>query len=237
MLLQALGLAVLAAISPTELLVAAVYLGSKRPRATLLCFLAGALVIATVLGIAILIALRSGHLQFNNQRQPRYGLRLGLGIIALGAAAFMARRASRARDFVQQPKGDSAQQFTGDSAQQSKGIVSRLIANPAPVTAFMTGLLLFGPSVTFFAAVQVIGTSQASDAVTALSLALVIVIDVMIAWLAFLAYLIAPGPTARRLTAFNTWLQVHGRLITMVVLAVAGVLLTVNGLLGLIQKT
>lgn len=229
MLSQAVGLAVLAAISPTELLVAAVYLGSKRPRATLLCYLAGAVVIATVLGVLVLIALRSGHLQLSHQRQPRYGLRLGLGILALGAAAFMARRASSGRD--------SSRQSTDDSSRQSKGIVSRLIANPAPVTAFMTGLLLFGPSVTFIAAVQVIGTSQASDALTAVSLALVIVINVAIAWLSFIAYLVAPGPTTRRLTSFNGWLQANGRTITVVVLAVAGVFLIVNGLLGLIQRT
>lgn len=220
MLTQALGLAILAAISPTELLVAAVYLGSKRPRATLLCYLAGGVLTATAMGVVILVALRSGHLQFSHQRQPRYGLRLGLGIVALGIAAVMARRAAPARD----------------PERQSKGIVSKLIANPAPVTAFLTGLLLFGPSVTFIAAVQVIGTSQASNAVTALSLALVIIIDVMIAWVAFLAYLIAPEPTARRLSSFNTWLRVHGRLITVVVLTVAGVFLIINGVLGLIQK-
>lgn len=221
MLLQAAGLAVLAAISPTELLVAAVYLGSRRPRATLLCYLAGALVMTTIVGILILIALRNGHLDLNHERQPRYGVRLGLGILCLGAAAVLGRRAAPARD----------------SSQPSKGIVSRLVANPGPVTAFVTGLVLFGPSLTFFAAVQVIGTSQASDALTALSLAVVIVIDVMIVWISFFAYLLAPGPTTRRLISFNTWLRVNGRVITVVVLAVAGVILAVNGVLGLIQKT
>ena len=39
MLVQAAGLAVLAAVSPTALLLAAVYLGSARPRTTLLLYL------------------------------------------------------------------------------------------------------------------------------------------------------------------------------------------------------
>ena len=57
MIAQAAGLAVLAAISPTALLLAAVYLGSARPRATVLCYLAGALVMSVAIGI---VALCSG---------------------------------------------------------------------------------------------------------------------------------------------------------------------------------
>jgi Sap, sulfolipid-1-addressing protein len=217
---EAAGFAVLAAISPTELLVAAVYLGSGRPRATLLCYLAGALLMSSVVGVLILVALRSGHLELGRERQPRYGLRLGLGILALGAAAALTRRATHSAD-----------------PSQSKSVVSRLIANPAPVTAFLTGLLLFGPSLTFIAAVQVIGTAQASDALTALGLGVVIVIDVMVVWLSFLAYLVAPAQTTRRLSLFNTWLRANGRVITVVVLTVAGVLLAVNGLLGVLQRS
>lgn len=221
MLSEAAGLAVLAAISPAELLVSAVYLGSTRPRATLLCYLAGALLMTTIVAVLTLVALRSGHLEISRQREPRYGLRLGLGILALGAAAAITRRATRVQG----------------SSRQSKSVVSRLLANPAPVTAFLTGLLLFGPSLTFIAAVQVIGTTQASDALTALSLAVVIVIDVMAVWLSFAAYLVVPGPTTRHLSSFNTWLRVNGRVITVVVLTVAGVFLAVSGLLGVTQGT
>jgi hypothetical protein len=221
MLGQAAGLALLAAISPSALLVAAVYLGSARPRAMVLCYLAGAVVMATLMGVLVLIALRSGHLWVRREREPRYGLRLGLGILALGVAAAMARRRTR----------------TPDPSGQPKGVVSRLVANPAPVTAFLTGLLLFSPSVTFIAAIQVIGTARASDALTALSLAVVIVIDVMLVWSAFFAYLIAPGLTSRRLSSFNTWLRVHGRVVATVVLTVAGAFLAVDGLAGIIQGT
>jgi hypothetical protein len=50
MLLQAAGFAVLAALSPTALLITAIYLGSARPRTTALCYLAGAVLISTVMG-------------------------------------------------------------------------------------------------------------------------------------------------------------------------------------------
>ena len=93
MLLQAAGFAVLAALSPTALLITAIYLGSARPRTTALCYLAGAVVISTVMGIAVL--LRYGHFQLPGHRTPRYGLRLGLGLLILAAIAVVARRKPR----------------------------------------------------------------------------------------------------------------------------------------------
>jgi hypothetical protein len=55
MLLQAAGFAVLAALSPTALLITAIYLGSARPRTTAVCYLAGVVLISTVMGVAVLL--------------------------------------------------------------------------------------------------------------------------------------------------------------------------------------
>jgi hypothetical protein len=62
MIAEAAGLALLAALSPTALLVAAVYLGSARPRQTGLFYLAGAVLVSFVLGIIVLAVLRSTNL-------------------------------------------------------------------------------------------------------------------------------------------------------------------------------
>jgi Sap-like sulfolipid-1-addressing protein len=86
-LAQAVGLAFLAALSPTALLVTAVYLGSARPRLTALCYLAGALPMTLVIGSVVLVALRSGHLERPEQHAPRDGLRLGLGLLMLARGA------------------------------------------------------------------------------------------------------------------------------------------------------
>jgi hypothetical protein len=94
MLLRAAGFAVLAALSPTALLIMAIYLGSARPRTTALCYLAGALLISTVMGVTVLL-LRYGHFQYPGHRTPRYGLRLGLGLLILAAGVVVARRGPR----------------------------------------------------------------------------------------------------------------------------------------------
>ncbi|MDR0342461.1 MAG: GAP family protein [Nocardiopsaceae bacterium] len=220
MLAQAAGLALLAAISPPALLLTAVYLGSARPRQTALCYLAGAALTATVIGVAALLALRAGHLDLHSSRTPRYGLRFGLGLVILAAAAVVAYRGPR------RPAG----------ARRPPGRMARLLATPGPAAALLAGAVTFGPSLTFIAAVQVIATARASDLLSAAGLVMVVVIDVMFVWLPFLAFLLAPEVTARRLGGFNGWLRAHGHAILTAALTVAGAILVADGLAGLISR-
>ena len=231
MLAQAAGFAVLAALSPTALLITAVYLGSAQPRTTVLCYLAGAVLVSTVLGIGLLLVLRYGHFQLPGNRTPRYGLRLGLGLLILAAIAVVARR----KPILLGLPGQPGQPLPPGQSGQGKGIVSRLVSSPSPLSAVVVGLLVFGPGVTFIAAVQVIATARAGIPLSALGLVIVVVINAAFIWLPFLAYLAAPELTTRKLTAFNGWLRAHGRILLSLALLVAGVILVVNGLVGLIR--
>jgi hypothetical protein len=251
MLLQAAGFAVLAALSPTALLITAIYLGSARPHTTALCYLAGAVLISTVMGIAVLLLLRYGHFQLPGHRTPRYGLRLGLGLLILATIAVVARRKPRLLGLSGQarsPGQPGRPRNPGQLGQPpdpghpgqpggGKGIVSRLVSSPAPMTAFVAGVLVFMPALTFLAAIQVIATARAGVPLSALGLMIVIVINVAFVWLPFLAYLAAPDLTTRKLTEFNAWLRARGRILLMLALLVAGAVLTVDGLLGFIRRT
>jgi hypothetical protein len=214
---QASGLAFLAALTPTAIVVAAVYLGSASPRKTSLFYLAGAVVMSTLIGVIVVLALHSGHLSHPQQRTPRYGLRLGLGVVALAAGIINARR--KAKPTL--------------SATKKPGLMSRLMARPSPLTAFITGLLIFAPSVTFIAAVQVVATAQAGDAAIAGALALIVAIYVLGVWAPFALYLIAPDATTRKLKAFDGWLRAHRHTLLVGGLMLAGLILILNGTLGL----
>jgi hypothetical protein len=214
MLATAAGLAVLAAVSPAAILVCAVYLGSVSPRKTTLLFLAGAITMTVVMGVIVLVALRAGGLSLPSNRTPRYGVRLGLGVLALGGGIFMALRKPKPPD---------------PDKKKKPGLMTRMMARPGPLAAFATGIVVFVPSASFVAAVQVIATAHASTLASALALTLVILIDVMFVWLPFLFHLIAPDATTRGLKAFNGWLRVHGHALVAGALTLAGALLILDG--------
>ena len=216
MIAQAAGLAVLAAISPTGLLIAAIYLGSARPRVTMACYLAGAVAMTVILALLVLLVLHAGHLELNRNRTPRYGLRLGLGVLVLATAAVLSRR---------KPKPP-------DPAKPASGVLGRLVASPGAASALIVGFVVFGPSLTYVAAIQVVATAQADVPVTAAGVLVVIIIYVALIWLPFVTYLLAPRLATRYLTAFNAWLRLHGRTIALIALTAAGTYLIINGLLG-----
>jgi len=216
-ILQAAGLSILAALSPTALLVAAVYLGSSRPRLIGTVYLVGAIIMSLVMGLVVIEILRHTGLDQHRERTPRYGLRLGLGLLMLAAGAVLARR---------KPK-------LPDPEKTKQGLVSRMIADPAPGSAFAVGLLLFAPGITFIAAVQVIATAKASLELTAVAIVVVVVINVALVWLPLLLHLIAPSATTRLLTAFNGWLRANGNKILVAVLIVGGAIVAGNGIFGL----
>ena len=220
MILQAAGLALLAALSPTALLIAAVYLGSARPRLTGLFYLAGAVTMTVIMAVVVLLVLHSVGLNQPREHDPRYGVRLGIGVIALVAGVVMALR---------KPKPP-------DPDKPVQGIMSKLVASPGPVSAFIVGILVFTPGVTFIAAMQVIATAQASIEAIVTAAILVVIINVLLVWLPIVLHFVAPAATSRYLTAFNGWLRAHGHALLAGVLVVAGVVLIINGSLGLAAR-
>lgn len=220
MLVEAAGFAVLAAISPTALLVMAVFLGSAKPRETALMYVFGAAIMTVTMAIVVLFALRATGLNQPRQHDPRYGLRLGLGVIALAVGVYMTRR-------------KRTSPAPGDGEPKRPGLIARLTASPSPRTAFVTGVLLFAPSATFIAAVQVIATANEGVPITAAAILIVVIITVLIVWLPLLTYLASPEATTRVLRIANEWLRRHGRVLVIGALLITGTVLVVNGALGL----
>jgi hypothetical protein len=220
LLAQAAGFALLAAVSPTSLLVMAVFLGSGNPRKTALMYATGALIMTVAMAVAILLVLRATGLNQPRQHDPRYGLRLGLGVISLAGAVYMTRR-----------KRTSPAPAGGEPKRP--GLVARLTASPSPRTAFVLGVLLFAPSATFIAAVQVIATADEGIPITAAAVLIVVILTAATVWLPLLTYLAFPEATTRALRTANEWLRVHGRALVIGALWIAGTVLVIDGALGL----
>ena len=215
MLLRALVLAFLASLSPTALLVTAVYLGSDRPTLIATFYLAGAITMSVVTAIAIILVLRNIGLHRPEHRTARYVLRLAVGVALLIVALVVARR---------RPPVDP---------HNKSGPIARLVDKPAPISAFAVGMLLFAPGATFFAAVHVIATASAAFDLTAFTLIVVVMLNVMLVWLPIVLSFAAPQMTTRYLGEFNEWLHRHGSRLAVAALCVAGTFLLFDGLRGL----
>lgn len=210
MLAQAAGLALLSALSPTALLVSTVYLGSARPLRTAASYLAGAAGMSGAIAVVVVFVLRGAGLSLPSRHQARYDLRLGLGLglimIGIGIVLLRRRRA-------------------GAAPGRRPGLLSRMIANPSTGSAFVVGLIVFAPGVTFLAALEVIATARASFELTALAVVVAVVITVLLAWLPLVLYLIAAEPTERWLKAFNGWLRRHGTAVLATAMIAAGAII------------
>jgi Sap, sulfolipid-1-addressing protein len=221
MVAEAAGLAFLAALSPTALLVVAVFLGAADARRTVLIYLAGAIVMTAVMATIVYLVLRGGQLYKPHQRQARYGLRLGLGLLLLLAGGFLLRR-SRRKPAPAKP-----------AKEKRPGLINRMIATPGPKEAFFVGILVYSPSVTFVAAVQTVATARESVGTAVAVIALIIAITLLFVWLPFVLYLLKPERTGWLLRSFNAWLRLHGKQIAIVVMFVSGAVITLDGILGL----
>lgn len=225
MFAQAAGFAILATISPTALLVMAIFLGSANPRTTAVLYVTGAVLMTVVTAVATLFILRATGLNQPHAHNPRYGLRLGLGVLALTAAVLVARF-RRIEPELKPASGP-------DPGRETTGLVARLTSEPRPSMAFIAGVILFAPSATFIAAVSVVATADASVAATVLALVIVVILSVAVVLLPLATFLAAPEATGRRLSMLNAWLRANGRVVLIGGLAIAGLLLIVNGAAGL----
>jgi len=174
--------------------------------------------VSAVMAVVVLLVLRSANLNHPHQHAPRDGLRLGLGIILLAAGIAIAVRKPR----------------PPDPAKPSQGFVSKMVANPAPLSAFVVGIIVFAPGVSFIAAMQVIATARADLELTLVAVVIVVSINVLLVWLPLVLYLVAPGVTARRLTAFNNWLRKNGSALLVWVLVVVGAIMAFDGIYGFV---
>jgi hypothetical protein len=224
MLIDAAGLALLAAINPAAVLAVAVFLGTANPHRTVLLCLVGAIIMTAAMATVIYVALRAGGVQQPSQHPTRYGLRLGLGLLMLIAVAYLRWRARHPRPAPKQKK---------PGEKKSGSMLSRLLASPKPRQAFIVGVFVYTPSAAFIAAVQLIATARVGTAAAVGDLVLIVAITIFFVWLPLILYLIAPERTTRVITAFNSWLRSHGRMLVQVALLVGGILLTLNGILGL----
>ena len=218
---EAFLLVFVSALNPAALVACAVYLGRERGIRLGNGLLAGGLIMSVLVGIVVLLLVRDTGLQLPTNRTPRYGVRLGLGVLALLLAAFLPWLKARVR------RGAKA---------DKPSFVTRLTETAGVGGAILVGVFIFVPSAQYLAGVQTIATAERGITFAVLLIVGAAVINVAVVWVILAAYLGAPARTQAGLTKANTkvaWVRSHSELVTRTILTIVGVYLVTTGVVGL----
>jgi Sap, sulfolipid-1-addressing protein len=222
---EAFLLVFVSALNPAALVACAVYLDRERGIRLGNGLLIGGLLISLLVGVVVLLLVRSTGLELPKNRTPRFGVRLGLGILGLALAAFLPWVKVHLR--------------RGTKAPHKPGLVTRLMDTPRVGGAVLVGVLIFVPSVQYLSGVQTIATAERGITAAVLLIVVAAIINVTLVWVLLAAYLRSPDWTQVHLNKANAkiaWVKNHGEIIVRIILTIVGVYLVISGATGLATR-
>jgi hypothetical protein len=216
MLATVVIMALAVSIEPFRIGMTVLMLNRPRPALQLFAFLCGGFVMGTTVGLVVLFVFRRILLGTSLVTVPRIQLLIGLLILAIAAVVAVdlfgrlgPRPALVARPATELLKGDSLS------------------------VAGIAGLSIALPSVDYLAALAVILASGAAAMTQVVVLVAFNVVAFALVEIPLLAYLVAPGPTARAVTALHEWIRSRRRRDVAIALAAIGCAFIVAGVSGL----
>jgi hypothetical protein len=216
MLATVLIMALAVSVEPFRIGMTVLMLNRPRPARQLFAFLCGGFAMGTTVGLIVLFVFRRILLGTSFVTVPRLQLLIGLLVLVIAAAVAIdlfgrlgPRPAKLARPATELLKGDSLS------------------------VAGLAGLTIALPSVDYLAALAVI-LASGTAALTQVTVLIVFnVVAFALVEIPLLAYLLAPKPTAKAVTALHEWIRSRRRRDVAITLAVIGCAFIAAGASGL----
>ncbi|MGH2975847.1 MAG: GAP family protein [Solirubrobacterales bacterium] len=229
---QVFFLALLAMLNPTLLAAVTLMLFLPKPKRLMLGYLFGAYLTSISVGLVIVLALHessaveAGKSTLSPIEDLVIGLLLGLVALALATDRDRPLRERKARR-----KSDKLEKQGG---VEKESIPMRLLGRGSPRVAFVVGLLLSFPGVSYLAGLGHIDRLDAGAPATVLLVIGFCLIQQLFLELPLIGYAVAPDWTQDAIDRFRAWLSSNGRRAGIFVAAALGALLVVRGLAGLV---
>ncbi len=214
----ALSLALAASIYPPAV-AAVIALGRGTDvRLRVVLFVAGAFVTVLLTGALILLLLDELPVSGRQHRTAGGGLEVAIGLLLLGLAARLRRRAG---------KGNPAEER--GSARTDRYLESRRLV-------LLLGFVLYViPSPIYIGAIKSIADTSDSVSTEFAYLAVVVVVMLWMVELPMIMLLVVPGRATATLERVNAWFAGNGRALAVLASAGAGLYLVLSGLMKLIE--
>jgi hypothetical protein len=232
-LIQILGLALVAMANPTLLAAVTVMLLMPNPKRLMLGYLLGAYTTSISVGLVIVFALHDSEAVDAGKSTIGPGEDIVVGLLLLLVAFVLATdRDQRLRERKARRKSEK---LTENGGEEKESLPIRLLGRGSPRVAFVVGLLLSFPGVSYLVALGHIDGLDAGAAPTALLVIAFCLIQQTLLEVPLIGYALAPERTQGAVNGFRDWLARNGRRAGIIVAAVLGTILIIRGIAGLVS--
>ncbi len=226
-------LSLLAMFNPTLLAAVTLMLLTENPKRLMLGYLLGAYTASITIGLAIVFALHdSGAVSTSKQTiGPVEDLVIG-ALLLLIAYVLGTDRDQPLRERRERRK--LAKQAK-NGGEKKEPLPMRLLGRGSPRIAFVVGILLSFPGVSYLTGLSHIDKLEAGVAPTVLLVIAFCLIQQLLLEVPLVGYMLKPEATQGAVDGFRDWLARNGRRAGIWVAIVLGVLLIIRGIAGLVS--
>jgi hypothetical protein len=232
-LVSIFAFALLAMANPTLLAAVTVMLLLPNPKRLMLGYLLGAYTASISTGLVIVFALPdSGATSTSkNTLSPAEDVVVGL-LLLLVALVLATDRDQPLRERRERRKDKKKAKSEGE---EREALPMRLLGRGSPRIAFVVGLLLSFPGVSYLTGLSHIHKLDVATLPTALLVIAFCLIQQLLLEVPLAGYFVAPEKTAEKVEGFRAWLGRNGRQAGIIVAAVLGALILIRGIAGLVS--
>ena len=226
-------LSLLAMFNPTLLAAVTLMLLTEHPKRLMLGYLLGAYVTSITLGLAIVFALHDSDVVSTSKRTIGPGEDIVIGCLLLLIAYVLGTdRDARLRERRARRKEAKLAKAGGEKKEP---LPMRLLGRGSPRIAFVVGMLLSFPGVSYLTGLSHIDKLGAAAVPTALLVIAFCLIQQLLLEVPLIGYVLRPEGTQRAVDGFRAWLGRNGRRAGIWVAVILGVLLVIRGVAGLVS--
>jgi hypothetical protein len=226
-------LSLLAMFNPTLLAAVTLMLLLPNPRRLMFGYLLGAYTASISLGLVVVFALPESSATSTSKQTLSPLEDVVVGLLLLLVAAVLAT--DRDRSLRERRARRREAKRARDGGEEKEPMPMRLLGRGSPRVAFVVGLLLSFPGVSYLTGLNHIHRLDLSAAPTALIVIAFCLVQQLLLELPLAGYLFAPERTEDAVKGFRAWLARNGRQAGIIVAAILGLLVLVRGIAGLVS--
>lgn len=226
-------LSLLAMFNPTLLAAVTLMLLLPNPKRLMLGYLLGAYTASISLGLVIVFALNDSDFASTSKRTLSPLEDIVVGLLLLLVATVLATDRDRPLRERRARRREAKQAQNG--GEEKEALPMRLLGRGSPRVAFVVGLLLSFPGVSYLTGLTHIHRLDLAALPTALIVIAFCLVQQLLLEVPLAGYLFAPERTEEAVKGFRAWLARNGRQAGIVVAAVLGALILIRGIAGLVS--